>query len=245
MAKRTTAPAAHHEPLPRVEMEYNTEQPHLLISEYGRNIQKMINYACTLKDREERNKAAQAIIQVMGQLNPHLRDITDFKHKLWDHLFIISDFKLDVDSPFPIPSRETFDTKPDKVNYPHHDIAYKHYGLTVEHLIAKAVEMKDGEMKNFLVELLANLMKRHYLNWNRDSVNDEVIVGHLKELSGGRLKLKDDFVLRHTSEFVQRNVNTGSNERSGGGKKHKHQNNPKHRNNNNRNNNFRNNNRNK
>lgn len=214
------------------EMEYNTQQPHLIISEYGRNIQKMIDYASSVKNREERNRAAQAIIQIMGQLNPHLRDITDFKHKLWDHLFIISDFKLDVDSPFPVPSRETFNTKPEKVNYPHRDIRYKHYGLTVERLIEKACDMKEGEMKNFLVELLANLMKRHYLNWNRDSVNDEVIFDHLKELSGGRLKLKESFALRHTSEFVQRNI-------SGGGGMKKRQPNPKHRGSG-RNNNFRN-----
>lgn len=221
-------------------MEYNTQQPHLVISEYGRNIQKMVKHACALKSKDERNKAANSIIQIMGQLNPHLRDITDFKHKLWDHLFIISEFKLDVDSPFPIPSKETFETKPEIVPYPHKDIAYKHYGLTVERLIAKAMEMPAGEMKNFLVELLANLMKRHYLNWNRDSVNDEVIVKHLAELSGGQLKLKEGFVLRHTSEFVQRNVNTATS--SSNPKKHQNKNNPKHRNNNNRNNNNRNNN---
>jgi hypothetical protein len=216
--------------LPPPDMEYNTQQDHLIISEYGRNIQKMINHAIELKSREERNKAAQSIIQIMGQLNPHLRDITDFKHKLWDHLFIISDFKLDVDSPFPIPSKETFQTKPDVVPYPHHKIAYKHYGLTVEHLIAKAVEMKEGEMKNFLVELLANLMKRHYLNWNRDSVNDEVIIGHLKELSGGKLKLKDDFTLRHTSEFVQRNVSTPGQNQNMNMKKHNNKNQKHHKN---------------
>ena len=240
MAKRNTE---HHQQQPvnttPPDMEYNTQQPHLVISEYGRNIQKMVNYAIALKSKEERNKAAQSIIQIMGQLNPHLRDITDFKHKLWDHLFIISDFKLDVDSPFPIPSRETFQTKPETVDYPHHKIAYKHYGLTVEHLIAKAVEMKDGDMKNFLVELLANLMKRHYLNWNRDSVNDEVIIEHLKQLSGGKLKLKEGFNLRHTSEFVQRNVSGSGGSMNQGKQKH-HKNQGKQKHHQNRNNNYRN-----
>ena len=112
-------------------MDYNTSLPHMIIPEYGRNIQKMIDFAVSVEDREERNKVAQAIINVMGQLNPHLRDVTDFKHKLWDHIFIISDFKLDVDSPYPKPTRETFQTKPERVMYPSNDIRYKHYGKTV------------------------------------------------------------------------------------------------------------------
>ena len=118
-------------------MEYNTSLPKMIIPEYGRNIQKMIDFAMTVKDREERNRVARAIIDVMGQLNPHLRDVTDFKHKLWDHIFIISDFKLDVDSPYPLPTAETFQTKPDRVLYPSNDIRYKHYGKTVERIIAK------------------------------------------------------------------------------------------------------------
>ena len=188
-------------------MEYNTSLPHMIIPEYGRNIQKMIDFAISVEDREERNRVAQAIINVMGQLNPHLRDVTDFKHKLWDHIFIISDFKLDVDSPYPKPTRETFQTKPDKVSYPSNDIRYKHYGKTVERIIAKAKDFKEGDEKNALVEQIANLMKRSYLTWNRDSVNDEVILKHLDELSKGELKLADASALRSTQAFVQRPVN--------------------------------------
>ncbi len=184
-------------------MDYNTSLPHMIIPEYGRNIQKMIDFAISVEDREERNKVAQAIINVMGQLNPHLRDVTDFKHKLWDHIFIISDFKLDVDSPYPKPTRETFQTKPDRVLYPSNDIRYKHYGKTVERIIAKAREYPDGEEKNALVESIANLMKRSYLAWNRDSVNDEVILKQLVELSKGELKA-DPSALKNTQTFVPR-----------------------------------------
>lgn len=191
-------------------MEYNTSLPHLIISEYGRNIQKMIDFAKTVKDREERNRVARAIIDVMGQLNPHLRDVTDFKHKLWDHLFIISEFKLDVDSPYPKPTPETFKTKPERVMYPSNDIRYKHYGKTVERIIAKAKEYPEGEERDALVEQIANLMKRSYLNWNRDSVNDEVIINQLDELSKGKLKA-DISILRSTQTFVPRNSNTNNN----------------------------------
>ncbi len=185
-------------------MEYNTSLPHMIIPEYGRNIQKMIDFAISVENREERNRVAQAIINVMGQLNPHLRDVTDFKHKLWDHIFIISDFKLDVDSPYPKPTRETFQTKPDKVAYPSNDIRYKHYGKTVERIIAKAKDYAEGDERNALVEQIANLMKRSYLTWNRDSVNDEVILKQLEELSKGQLKLADSSALRSTQTFVPR-----------------------------------------
>lgn len=193
-------------------MEYNTSLPHLIISEYGRNIQKMIDFAKTVKDREERNRVARAIIDVMGQLNPHLRDVTDFKHKLWDHLFIISEFKLDVDSPYPKPTPETFKTKPERVMYPSNDIRYKHYGKTVERIIVKAKEYPEGEERDALVEQIANLMKRSYLNWNRDSVNDEVIIKQLDELSKGQLKAEMS-MLRSTQTFVPRVSNTNNQHR--------------------------------
>lgn len=212
-------------------MEYNTSQPKLIIPEYGRNIQKMIDYAITVADREERNKVARAIIDVMGQLNPHLRDVTDFKHKLWDHLFIISDFQLDVDSPYPKPTRETFQTKPELLKYPHKDIRYKHYGKTIELIIEKAKEYPDGDEKNELVSQIANLMKRSYLNWNRDSVNDEVILKQLEELSKGKLKLADPSALKSTQTFVPRNPvasqHRDKKKQSSGGKSggHRHNNN--------------------
>jgi len=190
-------------------MEYNTSLPRMIIPEYGRNIQKMIDFAITVADKEERNKVARAIIDVMGQLNPHLRDVTDFKHKLWDHLFIISEFKLDVDSPYPKPTPETFQTKPELLSYPSNDIRYKHYGKTVENIIAKAKEYPEGEERNELINQIANLMKRSYLNWNRDSVNDEVIINQLTELSKGDIKAEAS-ILRSTNAFVPRNNNAHS-----------------------------------
>ncbi len=207
-------------------MDYNSGLAHLVLPEYGRNIQRMVEFAVTVKDRAERNKVAQAIIAVMGQLNPHLRDVTDFKHKLWDHIFIISDFKLDVDSPYPLPTRETFITKPDRISYPSGKIKYKPYGKVLENIIAKAKEYPEGEEKTYLIEVIANLLKRSYLIWNRDSVNDEVILKHLEELSNGELKLPDASKLSHTNDILARNRtkkfgennNTNTNTGGGGGK---------------------------
>jgi hypothetical protein len=203
----------------KFDMEYNTDQPKMIIPEYGRNIQKMIDFAITVKDREERNRVARAIIDVMGQLNPHLRDVTDFKHKLWDHIFIISEFRLDVDSPYPKPTPETFQTKPERVSYPSNDIRYKHYGKNVENIIAKAKNYEEGPERNALVEQIANLMKRSYLTWNRDSVNDEVILKQLDELSKGKLKLADASLLRSTQTLVPRQNNNNNNNQGGSNKK--------------------------
>jgi hypothetical protein len=159
----------------------------------------------------------------MGQLNPHLRDVTDFKHKLWDHLFIISEFKLDVDSPYPKPTPETFKTKPERVKYPSGDIRYKHYGKTVELIIAKAKEYPAGDERNELVSQIGNLMKRSYLNWNRDSVNDEVIINQLEELSKGKIKA-DTSILKSTQTFIQNQKGPGNNNNNNNNhkKKNKH-----------------------
>ena len=187
-----------------INLEYNSQRGRMFIPEYGRNIQKMVNHAMSVENREERNRVAQAIINVMGQLNPHLRDINDFKHKLWDHLFIISDFKLDVDSPYPKPTPATFEGKPEKVKYPYYNIKYRFYGKTIELMIQKAIAMEDSELKNLLIHAIANHMKKLYLNWNKDSVSDDVIINHLADLSGGKLKLADDFRLSSTGDILAR-----------------------------------------
>lgn len=170
-------------------MDYNSTRPHLILAEYGRNIQNMVKYIIDLPTKEERNRYAQAVIDLMGHLNPHLRDVTDFKHKLWDHLFIISDFKLDVDSPYPIPSRETLISKPKRIPYPSDRIRYKHYGKTAEMMIEKAKTIEDPERKQALVAAIANFMKMAYITWNKDSVSDETIIKDLRELSGYQLDL--------------------------------------------------------
>ena len=178
-------------------MEYNTSLPKMIIPEYGRNIQKMIDFAMTVQDREERNKVARAIIDVMGQLNPHLRDVTDFKHKLWDHIFIISDFKLDVDSPYPIPTRDVIHLKPERLAYPQKNPKYRFYGNNIKYMIDVANSWEEGEMKDALVKVIANHMKKSYLSWNKDTVTDTVIFEHLYELSGGKLNL-----LQSTEELL-------------------------------------------
>ncbi len=183
-------------------MEYNTTRSKMNISEYGRNIQKMIEQIMTIEDRERRNYLARATISVMGQLNPHLRDVNDFKHKLWDHLFIMSDFKLDVDSPYPIPSRETLTRKPEPLDYSSNNITFKHYGRHIEQIIEKACAMEDGQVKDALVKLIANHLKKSYLTWNRDAVTDEEIAAHLNILSNGKIKLQQDIKLSDTNEIL-------------------------------------------
>jgi hypothetical protein len=178
-------------------MEYNAERSHLIIPEYGRHLQKLIDQATVIEVAEERNKAAKYIIQVMGTLNPHLRDVPDFQHKLWDQLFIMSDFKLDVVSPYPIPSREVLQLKPDVLQYPQNFPKYRYYGNNIKYMIDVANKWEDGEMKNALVKVIANHMKKSYLSWNKDTVKDDVIFEHLYELSDGKLNL-----LQSTEELL-------------------------------------------
>ena len=170
-------------------LEYNSERQHLIIPEYGRHLQKLIFQAIEIEDDVERNKLAKYIIQVMGSLNPHLRDVPDFQHKLWDQLFIMSDFQLKVDSPYAIPSREVLQMKPDILNYPQNHPKYRYYGNNIKYMIDVANKWEDGELKNALVKVIANHMKKSYLSWNKDTVTDEVIFEHLYELSDGKLNL--------------------------------------------------------
>ncbi len=187
-------------------MEYNTQRGHLIIPEYGRNIQKMVEQAIAIKDREERNRYAQAIIAIMGYLNPALRDIVDFKHKLWDHLFIISNFKLDVDSPYPIPGKNTLVAKPKKVAYPIGNIKFRHFGKIIEDMVKEVALVEDEAKRDALTYNVANFMKMSYLNWNRDSVTDETIIENLVKLSGNKLKPKEDIRLNHTNELLAINA---------------------------------------
>ncbi|MEK6615959.1 MAG: DUF4290 domain-containing protein [Bacteroidota bacterium] len=207
MTKPISKEKEQYEPAKKHDMIYNTQQQHLIIPEYGRNIQKLIEYACTIKNKEERNNVANAIIVIMGRLNPMLRDITDFRHKLWDHLFIISNFKLDVDSPYPIPSKEILTTKPDIVKYPAAKMKFKHYGKAVERLIEKASAMKSGEEKTAFIGDIANLMKKSYLVWNRDTVNDQVILQELEDISKGKLKVPENFRLTSTYDILAKTKN--------------------------------------
>lgn len=187
----------------------------MIIPEYGRHIQQLIDHAIELEDKEERNKMVLAIVDVMGQLNPHLRDVPDFTHKLWDHVHIMSNFKLDVDSPYPTPSPEQFLEKPNPMNYPDGKIRFKHYGLCAEKLIDRAVEMEDGEEKEALIESIANLMKKHYLTWGRSSVDDAQIISDIKRISRGKLDVKEDLELMATEDISPRNTALSSNTTKG------------------------------
>ncbi|TRO66613.1 DUF4290 domain-containing protein [Christiangramia sabulilitoris] len=198
-------------------LEYNSERSKLIIPEYGRHLQKMVEHAVSIEDDEERNKVANSIISVMGNMNPHLRDVPDFQHKLWDQLFIISDFKLEVDSPFPKPTREMLAERPDMLQYPENNPKYRFYGNNIKRMIDAAKDYEEGELKEALVLTIANHMKKSYLNWNRDSVDDEVILEHLRDLSNGKINPKNiDEDLSQASELI----------RSGGTKK-KYTKNPK------------------
>lgn len=190
-------------------LEYNSERSKLIIPEYGRHLQKMVEHTVNIEDDKERNKVANSIISVMGNMNPHLRDVPDFQHKLWDQLFIISDFKLNVESPFPKPTPEMLAERPDMLQYPENNPKYRFYGNNIKKMIDEAKDLEEGDFKEALVLTIANHMKKSYLNWNRDSVDDEVIFEHLRDLSGGKINLKNaDEDLSQASDLIR-----------GGGKK--------------------------
>jgi hypothetical protein len=186
-------------------MEYNTTRGKLFIREYGRNTQKLIKYVTTIPDKEKRTKFARTIIQIMAQMNPAARETGDFRHKLWDHLHIMSDFKLDVDCPYPLPSSDILIAKPEKLKYSDSDIEFKIYGRNIKRIIDAAIKYEDGPEKDALVHAIANHLKKSYLNWNRESVADDLIFQHLESLSNGKLHMKDELFLNKTSEILGRN----------------------------------------
>jgi len=205
-------------------LQYNTQRSPLLIPEYGRHIQKMVDQALDQPDKEERNKMANAIIGVMGNLNPHLRDVPDFQHKLWDQLFIMSDFSLDVDSPYPIPEKEVLAARPDPLSYPQNFPKYRFYGNNIKRMIDAAVTFSDGDQKDALIYVIANHMKKCFLNWNKDTVEDAVIFNHLFEISNGQIDLKkSEETLTNSDELIRL-----SNKRFGRQKPHQNNKNNKH-----------------
>ncbi|PST81974.1 DUF4290 domain-containing protein [Pedobacter yulinensis] len=227
--------------------DYNTTRSHLILSEYGRNVQNMVKYICELPTIEERNRYAQAVIDLMGFLNPHLRDVADFKHKLWDHLHIISGYKIDVDSPYPKPLPENENIRPDHIGYPQQRITYKHYGKTVETLIERAREIDDPERKAAMVQSIANFMKMAYVTWNKDNVSDETILKDLHDLSGGNLQLQENVNLnkvefrpvnpRQNNNNQNQNRRQNNNQNNGNNKNRQNNNQNRQRSNNNNNNN--------
>ena len=182
--------------------DYNTQRKRMALPEYGRNVQKMVDHIKTIEDRVERSRAARTIIQIMGNLNPHLRDEGDFKHKLWDHLALIANFELDIDSPYQVPEPAKFNEKPKQIPYQQGNIRFLHYGRIVEIMIDAASEMKEGEDKEYLTSLILNQMKKSYITWNRSQVADEVIISDMKMLSGGKLKITDGVKILEVRELI-------------------------------------------
>lgn len=207
-------------------LEYNTERPHLIIPEYGRHFQKMVDHAVSIEDKEERNKVAQSIISVMGNLQPHLRDVPDFQHKLWDQLFIMSDFKLDVDSPFPITSKEDLRQRPEPLEYPQNHPKYRFYGNNIKRMVDVAVKWEKGDLRDGLEYAIANHMKKCYLNWNKDTVEDSAIFAHLKELSNGEIDLAPKGEsLTESNQFLKNRVQKSTRSYNNSNNKKNHRNN--------------------
>ncbi len=181
-------------------MDYNSTRQRLVLPEYGRHIQNMVMHAVSIEDRAERTKCANTIIAIMGNLFPHLRDVSDFKHKLWDHLAIMSDFKLDIDYPYELPEPAILYRKPDKMPYNNDKMRFMHYGRIVEQLIEKAIALEDESEKQQLIALIANHMKKSLMIWNKDSATDERIFNDIKNLSAGRLKVTEGFKMAEFNE---------------------------------------------
>lgn len=195
----------------QLELEYNSQRPDISITEYGRNVHKMVEYAMSIADREERNRCANAIISVMGQLFPYVRDVEDFKHKLWDHLHIMAGFQLDVDSPYPKPSPEALAAKPETVAYPKGHYKFGHYGTLIPDLVTKACKIEDDKERQALLVQLVLLMKRSFVNWNRDLVTDQTIIDNLSVLSDGKLQIPNqEELMAHMRELPNHSANTNA-----------------------------------
>ena len=211
-------------------MEYNTQKTHLNMPEYGRIIQQLVERCKEITEKEERNEMAVAIVDFMGQRNPQLRDEENYNHKLWDHLYILADYDLDVDSPYPFPSPEELMSKPKKLEYPKLQGDFKFYGKSILQLIDKAIELEEGDEKEALIEVIANNMKKSYNVYNKEHVTDDVIFRHLKELSENRLDLTGIDSLEKSKIYYSNNRNNGKNNG-----KNQNNNRRKHHNNKNRN----------
>lgn len=198
-------------------MDYNSTREKLIIPEYGRNVQKMIYHALTIEDREKRTAFVKYIIGVMTQMHISSGSYGDYTHMIWDHLHIIADYKMDVDSPYPMPKKGTIEAKPKTLNYSTSKIKFRPYGLNIEKMIQLAMSYEEGEEKTSLVENIANHLKKAYLNWNGESVEDDVIINHLAVLSDGQLTLKEGFVFKSTDDILsQKNKKRWVDNRSGG-----------------------------
>jgi hypothetical protein len=194
-------------------MEYNSQRGFLRLKEYGRHIQNLVEHAISLEDKEKRQDVVNQIINIMGNLNPHLKNVDDFKHLLWDHLHVMADFKLDVDSPYPLPSKEVLFAKPETFYYPEKVNRFRHYGKNIISMIEKAIEMEEGEKKHGYTKCIANYMKIVHNNWNSETVTDETIINDLSILSKNQLHLSDEITLNKVSPVKKKYTNNRNNTR--------------------------------
>ena len=215
-------------------LEYNSDRPLMIIPEYGRHIQKLVDHCIALETQEERKTMADAIVDVMGNLQPHLRDVPDFKHKLWDQLFIMSKFELDVESPYGKPDKLELESKPEPLPYPKLASKYRFYGHNIQTMIKVALSWDEGELRTALIFNIANHMKKCYLNWNKDTVDDAVIFKHLDDLSNGKIDLRNsDEVLSSVSSLLKKtakarsSTSTPKNHRTSNSNNHKNNRNHK------------------
>ncbi|MDO9511691.1 MAG: DUF4290 domain-containing protein [Bacteroidales bacterium] len=186
-------------------MEYNSTRERLILPEFGRNVQNIIKHITEIADREERTRSAIYLLNVLIQGSPMQKDFADYKRRVWDQIHIISEFKLDVDGPYPAPTPEEVELKPEPVKYTQGHIRYRHYGKNIVNIINEVAKKDDGVEKEVTTQVIANQMKKLYLTWNRDSVNDELIEEQLIELSKGQLKLQPDQKLSQTSDILEQN----------------------------------------
>lgn len=199
-----------------MELEYNTQREELKMPEYGRHVQKMIEYVASIPDKEKRNEQIQAVVAVMGTLNPQLRDINDFKHKLWDHVQIISDFKIDIDSPYPTPTKESLSTKPNPIPLQKEQIKISHYGRNIQNMIDTIAQREDDQVKTYMIQTIALYMKQQYIIWNKDSVTDEIIFRDIEKLSNGRIVIPEDMHIVASSQDGQNHQRKANNKKNNG-----------------------------
>lgn len=203
-----------------LKMKYNTEEKKLPLPEYGRSVQNMVEHALTIEDREERQKCANTIISIMGNMNTQLRDTPDFKHKLWDHLAIMSDFKLDIDYPYPVIDKSHLTTKPERIPYPQSDIMFRHYGHNLEEMIKKVPTITDAEERKELINLIANQMKKDYYAWTKDNADEAKIIKDLFMMSNGKIDLEAGEI-----KFFENKQHKKNNQKNNNQKKYNNKNN--------------------
>jgi hypothetical protein len=210
--------------------EYNTQRPHIILKEYGRNVQNLVEYIRSVPDKNKRTELATTLIELIKQLTPSLKDQPENPQRLWDDLYIIADFVLDINNPYPVPEREILFKKPMKVNYPQSKVRYKHYGKNIEKLVKEALKKEDPQEKEEAIIYLGKLMKTFYGNWNKETLDDSVILNDIKLMSDGKLtlnieKVREDnlFEKLYKEKKQLQPVQREQRERNGGGGKHRHQ----------------------